>query len=326
MRLSSFSAGLALVAAGLLTAAGATAQKPDDQNARRLAQQAHEAASRSDHQQAAERYAKAYELVKDPAYLLGLARAQVGLGKLASGRATYERLLDDKTTQPPPSTKMLDDASREMQALVPHLSWLTIELAGAEDAKVTLDDVEIARRTLGEMQAIDPGKHVVRLRGEGLTADETFIVSPGEERVVKLSLHRSGAAAAPMEAPVDAPAPAPLPPPPSGTQRTVGIVSLIVGGAGVATGAVFGALAMSARSDLEAGCLSGVCGPAYHGTIDQYRTFGAVSTIGFAAGAVGVGLGVVLLATAPSKPGPGSDSAKVSAYVGPGTAGAVGSF
>jgi hypothetical protein len=99
--------------------------------------------------------------------------------------------------------------------------------------------------------------------------------------------------------------PGPTPPPlpsaadGSGTRRGVGIGVLAVGGAGIVVGSVFGILALKTRSTLngECGASKMDCPGAAESDISALSTRATVSTIGFAVGIAGVGVGTFLLAT-----------------------------
>ncbi|MEJ7731449.1 MAG: hypothetical protein WKG00_19815 [Polyangiaceae bacterium] len=116
---------------------------------------------------------------------------------------------------------------------------------------------------------------------------------------------------APAEAPVDAPPPrpaaAPPPPiatspPPSGGSSRLPAFSMVGGGAAtLAVGAVFGALALSQASGVEDACPGGVCpdpatARAQGAEQDGARTKGWISSVSLGAGAVALGVGLVLLA------------------------------
>jgi hypothetical protein len=102
-------------------------------------------------------------------------------------------------------------------------------------------------------------------------------------------------------------------------------VSLVIGGVGITTGVVLGLVAASKQSDLSENCADKECLPPSHPVLDEYRAFGAASTVGFIAGGVGLGLGIVLLATAPSAPKQ-ETATRIVPYIGLGSAGAVGRF
>jgi len=312
------------------------AQGPDDaRNARVLVQQGNEALVRHDFQMAADRFMQAEAIAPDPVAELGLARAQVGLGKLASAHATYQRVVSSgSSSKAPAARKAVDDANQEMQALAQRLAWITIELEAPGESKVSLDGTTVDRASLGQMQPIDPGKHAVKVTGDGLQADETVVISAGEERVVKLTLRRAQVTTAPEP---DPPEPEPkaipaAPPQPDGSaQRTVGVLALIFGGVGLAVGTATGLMAASQEEDLQVDCPRGACGPDHHADLDQYRMLGTVSTVGFVTAGVGIGVGAVLLATAPSslQPPRGERARRgfeIVPSVGIGAVGAVGRF
>jgi len=313
------------------------AQGPDDaRSARVLLQQGNEALVRHDFQMAADRFMQADAISPDPVAELGLARAQAGLGKLASAHATYQRVVSGGASSSAPAVrKAVDDANREIQGLAQRLAWITIELEAPGESKVSLDGTAVERSALGQMQPIDPGKHAVKVTGDGLQADETVVISAGEERVVKLTLRRAAEARTTPEpqAPEPEPQPAPpAPPPPDGTAlRAGGVLALIFGGVGLVVGTATGLMAASHQEDLTVACPHGACAPDHHADLDQYRILGTVSTVGFVTAGVGIGLGAVLLATAPSpvRPPRGEQarrSFEMTPTVGIGAVGAVGRF
>jgi hypothetical protein len=114
--------------------------------------------------------------------------------------------------------------------------------------------------------------------------------------------------------------------------RTIGIVTAATGGVLVLTGAIFGALAVSWRSELRSavesnnGCAggypNGACNPAAKKDLEpiQDRAFtgATISTIGLIAGGVLVAAGVTLYLAAPTTSGRPVDN-NVRARVGPGS-------
>lgn len=118
----------------------------------------------------------------------------------------------------------------------------------------------------------------------------------------------------------------------SSPQRLLGFVALGVGGAGLLVGAVSGGLAVSRHGSLIDACPTGHCRPdqkaALQPDVDAYNTLGAVSTVGFLAGGVVAGAGVILLLTAPRAVQTREASASISIrpMLGPGYLGAQGSF
>jgi hypothetical protein len=134
----------------------------------------------------------------------------------------------------------------------------------------------------------------------------------------------------PPVAPVVVTSPAPPPPEPQARRHpraSAGIVALGVGGAGLVLGGVTGALFLARRSDLQAGgCQNGLCPASEQGTLNDYRLYGTLSTVGFGVGAVGVVSGAVLLLTAPKGKVTVTGSATIAPAIGPGYLGVRGGF
>ena len=109
----------------------------------------------------------------------------------------------------------------------------------------------------------------------------------------------------------------------------MGYVALAVGGAGLIVGGVTGGLALSKRSDLDdnPACNDGKCSSSIQPDIDSFRTMRTVSTVGFVAGGVCAGLGVVLLLTSGSSEQKGArPSPRVGLRVTPNAVSLSGSF
>ena len=110
------------------------------------------------------------------------------------------------------------------------------------------------------------------------------------------------------------------------TRKTLGYVSLAVGGAGLIAGTAFGFAARSTRDDLTAACIDDVCSESQRETYDRGKMQANISTAGFLIGGVGIGLGAVLLLTGPKDQEKEAAEAKVQPYVGPLSAGVQGRF
>lgn len=102
-------------------------------------------------------------------------------------------------------------------------------------AHVTLDDKPLTDVLDGQPVAVDPGPHVLRFEKPGSEpAEEHIVLRAGEKnRVVAVTLRSVGAAQA-------TPAPAPTPEAPPGattTKKVVTLSMLVLGAAGIGTGA-----------------------------------------------------------------------------------------
>jgi hypothetical protein len=308
---------LALVIALLhFTAAGsAHAQSEADRaTARELARDGQAAFDRGDYASAADKFARADSLVHAPTLLLALARSQVKLGQFVQAYESYSRILREGVPDGSPAVfkKAYEDAKKEVEPVRARVGWVTIEIKGPTNPRVSIDDTPVPPAAIGVRRAINPGGHVVKAEADGFApAQQAISVAEGESASVSLTLEASadapgaaagGAAPAPsaagsplIEQPPDAPQASD-----SGT-RTLAFVALGVGGAGLLVGGVTGVLAMGKRSDLDDACPQGRCPASQQDTLDSYRTLGTISTVGFVVGVVGAGAGVTLLLTAPKK-------------------------
>jgi hypothetical protein len=312
----------------------------DRTTARMLAQEGHEALERNDFATAADRFARANALVHAPTLMLGLAQAEVGLGKLVSALETYNQILRQglPPNAPEPFILAVDEARKDFAALAPRIPSVIIQIqgGGAAAVKVTIDGTDVPAAALGVKRAVDPGKHAVRASAEGFVTREVAVtVAEGKTETVTLRLEPApiappGAPPPPKlepTPPVVVPSRRGAPPPSSAgsTQRTLGIVGLAVGGAGIGLGAAMGGLVIAKHGDLAQSCRGGICPSNQQAALDTYHTYSTVSTVGFVAGGVLAATGIVLFATAP-RPRPRLGSVVLDPVLGPGWFGAQGRF
>jgi hypothetical protein len=332
-----FAACLSLVLSLLAFSATVAAQpEPSDVDratARALAREGYEAQQRGQYGLAADRFGRADALVHAPTLLLGLARAQQGLGELVEAYETYQRLIREPlpTDAPPAFVKAVEDAKREAPAVAARLAWVTLvvrgpSVQGPTAARITVDAVSVSKAAIGVRRACNPGTHVARAFAPGFRSTErSFVVTEGGAETIVLDLPREAAAptltgpetAAPtLAGPVAASAA-----PASSWHTPVGIIALSAGAAGLIVGAVTGALALGQHASLSSECPDGRCSTAHAGEVDTYRNLADVATVATLAGAAAAAAGVVLLLTPPASP-----HQPVGVYVGPLAAGITGRF
>lgn len=330
------------LAAGLATwPSTARAQEPssaDRATARTLAQEGYVALRDKDYSTAADRFTRALAIVKAPTLLRDLARAQVGLGRLVDAHETYSQIIREGVAAdaPAPWVKALADAKAEIGPITPRLPWITITVSGPAHPKVTIDGAPIPEASLGVKRPADPGRHEIRALAPGYyTAKKTISLNEGESVNVAFELEDAPPDAAPKnEEEAGKVSVATVVDPPWRKPVTIG--ALAVGGAGIVLGSVTGILAMTKHNQLATDCPNGNCGPRYKRDLEHYHTLGTVSTIGFVAGGVFAGAGVVLLLVKPQSlvqqpdqsdhPEPQRTSFSWSPFVGIGAAGVEGTF
>jgi hypothetical protein len=344
-----------LLAASLLvpSVAFCAISDADKATARELTVQGYDALKAKDYVTAADRYTRAEKLFVaagesvPPTISLGVARAHAALGKLVSAQEHYSKITHE-VVPPNASPQFLEavqDAQRELPTVAPRVPGVIINVTGTDTAKVTIDDVEVSSAALGVRRPADPGKHVVKALAVGFSPGEaTVTLTEGKTETVTIEL---------KPGPGGPPAPTPAGPavgpggtpaagaPPSATpaapvdssaplRRTIGFVGIGVGGAGLIMGAVTGALALGDHSDLAKTCPGGHCPVGSQSTnqpkIDSYNLMGNLSTAGFVVGGVLAVTGIILVATAPSKPAASTQGRMILPVVSPDFTGIVGKF
>lgn len=328
----------ALFLGASLTPALSAAQTSDADRAtaRALANEGQEAIEKRDFTTAADRFTRADALIHAPTLLLGLAHAQVGLGKLVAAQETYNRILREGVPpkSPPAFAVAVKDAGRELDALVPRIPTVTIQVSGASNAVVTLDGATVPGAALGVKRPTDPGKHVLRATAPGFAPSEIGLtLREGKSESITLELKPAGSSSPALVPPTagtpPAATPPTAPPPPTSkagmsTQKILGLGALGLGGAGLILGGVTGGLALGKHGELADQCSGGVCPASAQSTLDGYHLMGTLSTVGFIVGGVGVAGGAVLFFTAPSAKA--AKEATLVPVLGAGYLGAKGTF
>jgi hypothetical protein len=340
---------LVMVASGLLCVSrlALADNEADRGQARDLGQAAYDAASHGDWAKAEDLFHKADTLFHAPTLLLGLARARAHLGKYVEAWEDYHRILIEALppNAGPALKKAVEDAKAEIGSVEGKRARATLNVTGAPNPRVTLDGLAVAVAALGTERAVNPGSHTLHAEADGFKpSDTTFTVAEGAATTASVTLQPADAApatAATTPLPAGTPAGPAAPPPAAneggGMMRTLGLVGMGVGGAGLITGAITGFVAMGQHSSLQSNaCANAGCGASdlasYQSSVSSYKTMGTVSTISFVAGGVLAAGGAVLFFVAPSReaaPGTPQQGARgpwITPYVGVLSAGAAGTF
>lgn len=329
----------ALVASFLSVTAAASAAEPSAQDiaqARDLAGQAAAAHEAGNYAEAEKLWTAAQNLYPAaPTITLGLARTQMKLGKLVAAQESYNKIIREQghaTNLSPAFKDALESARAEVGAIAPKLASVTITVGGVTNPTVTLDGQPVSTAALGLKRPVDPGTHVVKAEAQGYKpGEQSFQVAEAGSADVKLTLEKNPDAPPPPPVAESGPAPATVSTEKS-SNKTLAIVALGVGGAGLVFGAVTGVLAIGKHGDLEDKCPGGTCPQNVQDDVDGYKTMGTLSTVGFIVGGVGIAAGAVLWLTAPkekralAKPAFQTAGVTFQPYVGAGGGGIAGRF
>ncbi|MDP8999165.1 MAG: hypothetical protein M3O46_03540 [Myxococcota bacterium] len=256
--------------------------------------------------------------------LRNLAECEEALGKIASARRTWLELKralvhnDDLKY-----AGWAEDAEQAAAVLAPQVATLTIvmenETTTREAVDVTLNGEPFPPSQLGTAIEQDPGRYVIRITGKrGTQREQVVELTAREDRRVSLELVAgdSQRTDGPLHGDV--------------TQRTASWVAMGVGGAGLIGAGVAWLLYQSALDELGRECPKQgsvfACPEsqrlAVQSTLDRGNTASTVLNVFAAIGAVGVASGLVLFATAPSRP----TTADAALVLSPTGMSAIGSF
>jgi hypothetical protein len=288
----------------------------DRATARSLAHEGFDAQQHRQYSVAADRFSRADALVHAPTLLLGLARAEVGLGSLLAAHETYERILREPLPPRAPAVfgKAVEDARQELGVLAPRLAWVTIRVDGGTSPAVTIDDLPVPVAALGVRRPCDPGSHTVKASAPGFAAaDSAFVIGEGGEQTVKLSM-----VALPAQPPPPVASAPPRPETGAPLRTKLAAASFGVGAAALITGGAAGIWVLAKHSSLQSVCAHG-CPGSDSGELSTYRTVANVSTAALILAGVCAATGVTLLLSE-------RGANPVSAYVGPTSAGVIGTF
>lgn len=308
----------------------------DREAARALAAEGYAALRQNRFDVAADRFQRADALAHSPTLVVDHARALVGLGRLAEAYERYALVLREGVAPdaPWPWKRAVTDAGNEIQIVESRLAWLSVNVEGVVEPRVTLNGAPLAPANFGAEQPVNPGLLVVRAFAVGYAAKEqSLILAEGEHRKLVFELLREPKAPRPVAAaprpapePTAPPAPPPAPPPPEDRLRkTLTYTAFGVGAAGIVIGGVAGVLALDQRGTLADECTEdGVCASRSAKRISRYHTLGTLSGIGLLLGLGGMGAGLALTWTEPARGH--RERARVVPYVGAAEAGLTGVF
>jgi hypothetical protein len=306
---------LALIAAAALFPRGAHAEPPaladDDATrnaARELAREATALMEQKRWQEASDRLDRAYVLVRAPTIAVLHGAALERQGKLVEAIERYEAAR--RTPLPAssgPFREAIEYAHERLADLRPRIPRLRIDVDGAEvdDSRieVRLDGKRVLPPLLEVERSVNPGPHRIELFvNEELEDERNVDIAEAARETTTLDVDEdvlSGRAD-------------------NSLRQSAGFAALGIGGAGIVTGVVAGLVMLDKKATLDERCTPS-CPPELEEDLDSFRTSRTLSIVGYSVGAVGLGVGAVLLWA-----GPSGDS--VSAFAGPTSIGVRGKF
>jgi len=267
-------------------------------------------------QAAREAFESSVELNDTPKARYRLANALYNLGLLIEAREHAQQVADNKRAGWW-DRKHSKDLLKQIEQRVCHI---TVSVPPDFDGVLRLDDKQLTSDAYGTRMEVNPGTVIVRAEAQGFVPfEKSVVLSDAADETVSVKLEPE-AAPEPEKDKVE------VSTDDGSTRKTIGYVSLAVGGVGLIAGTAFGLAARGTRDDLTAACVDDVCSETQRDTYDRGKMQANISTAGFLVGGVGLGLGAVLLLTGPQDKESEAASAKVQPYVGPMSAGVHGRF
>ncbi len=229
-------------------------------------------------------FESSYATYPRPSTLLNMGLCDEQLGQLVRAKARFEAVL----TQLPAEDDQAKLAKEHAALVSSRLAHLTIDLLQRSDVSslVFLDGEKLVGPKLRQSHDLDPGAHSVVVKAEG-HEEASFQVDlrEGEQRRLRVG---PGPALGSERVDRSSPEkPSSLP--------TLALGAGAVGLVGLGVGGVFGVLTLNKKADLEAACPNAsACDERGLALVDEGKTLGAVSTVGFAVGGLFAAAGVTL--------------------------------
>lgn len=277
---------------------------------------------------AADKLKRAYSTTRVPTIGLWYARSLLKLSRWVEA----SELLREVAKLPPNELWLGDvqqnaqgEAQQELNALLPRIPSLTFVVKGADPAQVTLnvDGTPIPSALHDLARPTDPGTHQVTATLGETKLERSVTLKEGEQGKVVLPFEPSANVTATDKTNSESASTAGSTTPTTSnahgsTQRTLGWVTLGVGAAGLATGAIAGILVKSRYGGVDDACNEqGKCNDTVkQSEIDSYNLLRTLSMAGFIGGGVLAAAGVTLVLTSPQSSGPQLEATVTGNYVG----------
>lgn len=310
----------------------------DIESARQLYNQGMELRDKGDSRGALEKFKAAHALGNTPLTGIELCKMHASVAQPVEAREVCLGVgrippLAGETSR---SQDARNEAARIAEEMKSKISSVRLQVTGVPPGReptVLVDGAPVPNAALGELRAVNPGRHdLIAKIGSGPETRTTIDVAPGESKIVSLPVQ-----APPPEATPIRPGPDQGYPPPPRRERSNGLATAgwVVGGIGVGIGAITGLVAMAGKSDLDQKCTDKICGKDDHDDLDSAKRWGTVSTVTFVIGGTGLLVGLIATLAAPRSSTAGSlpatpraASAKltVTPAFGPGGVGLHGAF
>jgi hypothetical protein len=292
--------GLGIAHFGVLVAAGAVAE-PTSADKSLATQLFKEGRTLVDQGKVAEGCSKLEESQRlDPGggTLLNLALCHEKEGRTATAWAEFTEALGIARKDDRPQRAEI--AQQHIEALEPTLSRLIVQVPPASDLsdlEIKRDGTAIRRAAWGTAMPIDPGDHIIEAFALGKVPWKQTVTVGGKAETKTITvpvLENAPVAPTPIAAGPASQMPATFVEVKKPISPAVW-VAYGIGAVGIGVGSIFGIRAMADQRTSDEGCQQDKCNAAGVAANNDAIQGANISTVGFGVGALGIGLGTVLL-------------------------------
>jgi hypothetical protein len=270
--------------------------------------------NKKDHDGALSEFRASHEIVASPNTRLEIARCLETMGKLVEAYAEFGRTAveakelkaDDNRYQ-----RAYDAAITERAQLQPKLGFVSLTVENpAEGTRVTVGGEEIRRAAWAEPAPVVAGTTAIVVRTAGhAPVERTVTLAAGATAALTIDA-QSGEPDSPA-APATVEAPVVQSPSDRSPLRPWAYVAGGVGAAGLATFAIFGAMARSTYGDLQGNCGDAPCPANKADEVSSGKVQQTIANLGLAVGLLGAAGGATLFVLSIKKDAPATGSALI---------------
>jgi hypothetical protein len=270
--------------------------------------------NKKDHDGALSEFRASHDIVASPNTRLEIARCLQTMGKLVEAYAEFGRTAveakelkaEDNRYQ-----RAYDAAITERAQLQPMLGFVSLTVENpAEGTRVTVGGEEIRRAAWAEPAPVMAGTTAVVVRTAGhAPVERTVTLAAGATATLTIDAQSGEPDSA--AAPATAEAPVVQSPSDRSPLRTWAYVAGGVGAAGLATFAIFGAMARSTYGDLQGSCGDAPCPANKVDEVSSGKGQQTIANLGLAVGLLGAAGGATLFVLSLKKDAPATGSALV---------------
>lgn len=246
-----------------------------------------------------------------PGTLFTLAECEAQRGRAATAMryyaeylGLYKNLTPAKKNEQRERAKTSEEQLRKLELLAPKLT-IVIASGGGPDVIVKRDGEVVAELSLGTALAVDPGEHVITAQApDGSTSTVRVTIAPGESKTAQLALMHAAPTATSEIAPPPRPTAEIVSPDTQRPWRIGTVTATAIGVLGIVTGIATGVVALQIRAAYAKECevvdAEVQCTQRGLNLVDSLRPFATASTVAFAAGGLGLAVGLTLFVATPA--------------------------